>query len=129
VTTAIEARLAPKAIALVAKYGVTATFTTYAAAVTDTDESTVTLGAATTYTPKITPPEKLKARWSPDGQLVARQGIEFYVPTGEGTSSPLGFVPELGGRVTVYGTPYRIVLVEPIATGDLRLLYRIEAEA
>lgn len=127
-TTALDARLAPKVVQIVGTYGTLATFTEYPAASVNTDDSIVTQGSPTTYERKVTPPKKLR-RWSPDGAMVETEAVEFYLPTGEGTSSPVGFTPALGGRVTVSGVVRRITAIDRIASGDLTLLYRIEAQS
>lgn len=128
-TTALEARLAPKVLALVAKYGATATFTAYPDAASNTDDSTVVQGDPVVHTPKVTPPEPMEQRFRPDGSLVEERRVEFYLPTGAGTSSPLAFTPTKGMDVSIYGDAYKVQEIGPVASGDLILLYRIEAAA
>ena len=128
-TTELEAELLPEVLELVKEFGTTATFTLYPSATSDTDASTVTLGAATVYTPKVTPPEDLDEEYAPDGSVTKNKGVKFYVPSGALTAEPLGFVPAVGQRVNIRSVDWRVDRVEVVSTGDEVWLYLVEARA
>lgn len=126
-TTALEARVLPKIPVRVKTYGTLATFTLYSAATVDTDASSVTLGAPTVYQRYVTPPTDLAATFDGAGNMVEKQGVRFFLPSGALTSDPLPFTPELGLRCTVRGKAYRATLVDPKPTGDQLAGYFVEA--
>jgi len=128
-TTATEARLLPKVPVLAKKYGTLATFTLYPSATSDTDESTVSLGAPTVYQRYITPPADLEAELAEDASEVESEGVRFFLPSGALTSDPLPFTPTLGLRCTVRGKDYRVRKVEAKPSGDQVAGYSLEARA
>lgn len=128
-TTALEAKLLPKAHAAVKKYGTTAAFTLYPSAVTNTDDSEVTLGAPQVHTVCITPPEAIETEFAPDGSAIEEEAIKFFVSSGALTSEAIAFTPAIGQSVTVRGRAYRVRKVNAVASGDQIALYDVEARA
>lgn len=128
-STPLELEALPEAFEAVKENGTTATFTLYPSAVTNTDDSEVTLGAPVEHVVRIIPPDDLSAEFAADGSLVLSEGVSFAVMSGALTSEPIAFVPAPGQHCTVRGKPYRVRSVRPEISGDHVAYYEVEARA
>lgn len=121
-TTALDTKLVPKVLALLARLGATATLKTKTAAEYD---PTLTSQAIPTGTPdavKITPPEIRRAH------AIAGAGHELRLLTFVAASG-LTTVPVAGkSLLTIGARTYIITAVGDIYTGDEIALYELEVE-
>lgn len=113
-STSLDLRLRPKALALIAKYGKSVTWTQYAGQETGyTPQSgTTSLGLASNYPVKCTPPAPVDTRYL-GGDLIVATDVEIYI-AGLG----LAFTPKLNDRVTIDGTVYTVLAKNAIYSGE-----------
>lgn len=128
-TTTLEAEALPEAYEAVKEFGTTATFTLYPSAVTNTDDSEVTLGAPTSHVVRIIPPDSLAAEFDAEGNLTLAEGVAFTVMSGALTAEEISFVPAVGQHCTVRGKEYRVRSVHTEVSGDHVAYYEVEARA
>ena len=117
-TTVLDDKLPATALALLAKYGTSATFTVeslaYAAA---TGITTPTTTAA--YALKISPPAPY-SQGLVDGELIRSDDLRTTL-----AASGLAFTPYIGQKVTFDGKVWSVQEVRPLRSGDLVAAYEL----
>ncbi len=117
-TTTLDTKLISKVKTLVEKYGTNAVFTANAG---DYDPTTGTVDSDTaTHTAKVTPPQQYKQHLI-DGDVIRIGDAQVYLP-----AQDLTFTPAIGIMVSVAGSSWQIMNVNPIYTGDNVALYELQ---
>jgi len=115
--TALDAKLVPKALAIIAKVGRSATVTVRSGATYDAATGKYTGGTSTPYTVTMTPRLAYEQRYvgSPSSGNDVIKAEDCYVLL---AGSGLAFTPNRGQILTILGTTYRVIDVKPYETGD-----------
>lgn len=120
--TPLDDKLVPKALEIVNKFGINATF---AVGLIEPDDYNPETGETTPDTPtntirKVTPPEKYD-RYLIDGDLIKFGDCRVYLP-----ASGLTFDPVNGMKVTIGTSLWKIVKVEYVYSGEEIALYELQ---
>lgn len=128
-TTALDTELIPAVFDLLQDFGKQVTYRTFPSRTVDETTSEVTLGTATDYTVRVTPPEKLRKPVERDADPLTFRGVfRVYLPTGYGTSDAIAFTPteDQNHQIIADGSTLHVLVVEPIYSGDLVVLFQID---
>lgn len=118
-STALDIRLLPKVLALIAKYGKTVTFHVSVAEVYSPINRSV-LAAITNINLKVSPPDKYHIKYVDGTQILS--GDNYIILPAQG----LTFVPRSGHEVTIGTTKWGIVNVESIYSGEDVCAYQLQ---
>ena len=113
--TALDDRLGPKALALILKYGKTATVdvTTYAY----TTSSGGTTPTVVSHTVKISPPEAYEISMS-NANTVQQGDMKCMI-----AALGLAFTPKIGIEIVFDSQRWKVVSFEPVYSGDLVVVW------
>jgi hypothetical protein len=118
--TALDAKLLPKTLALVAKYGKQMSFAVPASGYTfDSSTGVGTPGAITTYVETCTPPDKYKDSFV-NGDTIQEGDVWIILP-----AMNLAFTPMKTQQVTFDGNTWVIVQLDPLYSGDSVCAYEL----
>ena len=118
--TALDAKLVPLALALVTKYGLNAEFETMLVSQYDAESGgTIETGPAT-YTKKVSPPSPFEQRFI-DGEAIRQDDLEIYLP-----GSGLKFTPVVDMTVRIGTVTYRVVMANPVYSGEQIAVFRLQ---
>lgn len=121
--TPLDAKLVPKAHALLKKFGKSVDFSKADTPVYDPVTMATTNSGTLTQTAKISPPEKYSDFYI-DGTTIKAGDAHCYV-------SPVGldWIPKQGNSVEIDGAKFEIIRCSPIYTGEKVALYELQLRA
>lgn len=108
--TSIDIKALPKALALIDRYGIMATFVVETGAYSDATQKVTSTAA--TFQRKVTPPVEKRA-WDPGAGVTRIEHTEVVM-----AAQGLLFTPARGQKVTIGGTAYAISELEAIYSGE-----------
>ncbi|MBX3380112.1 MAG: hypothetical protein KF805_08445 [Phycisphaeraceae bacterium] len=119
--TALDTKIAAKLPPIVAKYGKDVSITRNPTSVAQPGLGTVTAGAPSTATYKVTPPQGVSTRLI-DGENILVGDHEVYLP-----NQSLAWTPRVEDSlvVTIDGVPWKCVAIEPVYSGELIAVWRL----
>ncbi len=117
--TALDTKLVPKVLAMVAKYGKTVVFSQISMNVSRPSRGDHDHKRIRTYSHKVTPPQDVKSNFV-DGETVKYGDALIYLP-----ASGLLFTPASGMTVNIDAVKWTLQSVGAIYTGELIALYEI----
>lgn len=115
--TVLDTKLAPKVLAIIAKYGKTVSWSVTSGATHTPSTGAVTGGTTTAHTVKVTPPEPYESKYV-DGDVVREGDSRIYI-----AASGLAFTPAENQRVTIDAAVWTVTRVNAIYSGDLVCLW------
>lgn len=116
--TVLDDKLVPKALELINKFGLTATYTTEDKTYDTATRKSVLV--TTDFTVKVTPP------FGYDERLITTEIIRaddsFILIAGSG----LQFTPKMGDFVTIKGVKWRVARSQPLYSGEQVAAYQLQ---
>lgn len=116
--TTLDIRMIPRVLAIIAKYGKSATFS--ASTGTYNPASGNVANTATTYSKKIIPPYAYENKYV-DGDIIKQGDMRSGV-----AASGLEFTPTPGMSVEIDSATWKIIAVSPVYTGELIAMYELQ---
>lgn len=121
----LDATLRPTADRLIGKLGKSATLTRESQGTFDPGSGTYTGGGTTDYSVTVTPPRRFRQDQI-DGQLVQQNDFEVSVAALNLSIAPTQGDDATSDTLTMDGTVYQIIRVQPVYSGQLVAYYRLQ---
>jgi hypothetical protein len=119
-TTALDTKLVPKALALINKFGTNATFTVSIGGTYSPATGKVSGTSTEDKIQKVSPPSRFDKSLV-DGELIKATDLLVVL-----AASGLTFTPEQSMKVTLDTRVYTIVDVWPVMSGDKVAIYKLQ---
>jgi len=118
--TALDAKLVPRALAIVTKYGLDAEFEVMLVSQYSAESGGTVETGPVTHTKKVSPPSPFEQRFI-DGVAIRQDDLEVYLP-----GSGLEFTPAVDMTVRIEKVAYRVVAAGPVYSGEQVAVFRLQ---
>ena len=118
--TALDVRLIPKVLEIVERLGKRVTFTVAPPAAYNPDTGEAAQVAAATYSKKVSPPD-LYHESLVNGDNIRKGDVRVWLPAGG-----LEFTPVINASVTIDGTVWTVMDVQPVYSGEKIAIYGLQ---